>query len=253
MKQNNTNIENILSNITLGGNTNMEYQTPSKQNNNKTKVAVYDINGYLIRTYNKSVDTLKDGFNPNKVSKCITGILKTHNNCIFLKVDSNSPAQKIDPKPFTMRKNSTAFKNQMMLNCIIDSYEKNHKQIVKIPENNKIRIGMFNKKGHLIKVFLHTKEIQDDNTVSDYTIYKYVYGDLTPKRLKKGYKGKYYFRRLQAGNSYTIGEKYNVFQIPYDTQTRFVGKSKKKITKEVPSSKEPKKGIISRIIEFFNL
>ena len=236
-----------------------------------SKISVYDTNGYLIRTYSKAVDASYDGFDPKKISKCLTGVMKTHNNCIFKRIENNMPELKIDPFQFIVPKNSLRFKQQILMNnnsntnnSIIDnisihsSTPDDQTNKIKIPINNNLRVGMFSKNGTLLKIFLNTKEVLDDEIISKYTIYRYIYGNLTPNRLKKGYKGKYHFRRLIPGNTYTIGEKYDYKSIPYDTQSKFIKNKKPQQNKtsklkSIPSNKEQKKGILTRIINFFNL
>jgi hypothetical protein len=222
------NIENIIQRITNPIQSNMEFNFQNKMKRKTPKIAAYDINGYLIKTYNKTTDCIPDGFDATSVSKCITGKRKIHNNFIFIRYDNNQePRLKIDTKEFKIRKNSREYKNHQILKTIIEKSNTPPEQNIYIPEKNRTRIGMFENNGTLLKVFLTTQELEDYDIKARYAIYKQIYGNFT-KKLEKGYKGKYQFRRLETGKTYTINKKYNLADIPFDKQKVFFGKNKPK-------------------------
>jgi cell division protein FtsB len=226
------NIENILKNITPPAQSTMDFKfhTPKKMRKSKSKIAAYDINGYLIKTYDKTIDCIPDGFNATAVTKCIKGKRKLHNNFIFIRYGNNEePRLKIDSAPYKIRKNSRKHKNLQILKTISEELNNKPKEKFYISKRNRTRLGMFEKDGTLFKVFLTTKEFEDYDYEARYAAYRQVYGRYN-KKLKKGYKNKYHFRRLEIGKTYVIGQKYNLDDIPFDTQKVFVKNSKNKNT-----------------------
>lgn len=229
------NIESIIQRITNPVQTTMDFKYQSNKKNTKTKIAAYDINGYLIKTYNKIAECAADGFHTKSVSKCLTGKLKTHNNFIFIKYENQEPNLKIDTREYKARKNSLKFNSLQILKTITENKVNNTKQKIHIPKGNRTRIGMFEKNGNLIKIFLSSKELEEYDYKARYAVYQQIYGECSEK-LKKGYKGKYFFRRLEAGKTYTLEEKYDYNQIPFDCQKRFFSRNINTIPIEEPKA-----------------
>lgn len=228
-------IENILKNITTPAQSTMEFKfhTPNKMRKPKSKIAAYDINGYLIKTYDKIIDCVRDGFNATAVTKCVNGKRKLHNNFIFIRYKAGEePRLKIDSSLYTIRKNSRKHKNLQILKTISEELNNKPKEKFLITKKHRTRIGMFEKDGTLFKVFLTTKDLEDYDASAQYAAYNQIYGRYN-KKLKKGYKNKFHFRRLQVGETYIIGEKYNLADIPFDTQKVFI-KNKNNIPVETP-------------------
>ncbi len=199
--------------MTLESITNFKYFTPNKKENRfKQPVAQYDIRGNIIRTYDCIKETKKSGYNPTIVSKCINNKIKLHDNNIFIKIkDKNNIALKIDPAPYINNRKSTMGLNNLIVNNLKTLEDNQNKKTFTIKSNG-LRIGMFNKSKMLLEVF--TDEHQIKNTFGHVSgVYDHLYGRITGKnKIKRGYKNLYFFKKLNVGQSYTIGEKYDFSQ-----------------------------------------
>lgn len=221
-------LNNLINTNITQSNMDFKFHTTKTTKRSKSKIAAYDINGYLIKTYDKTIDCIPDGFNATAVTKCVKGKRKLHNNFIFIRYGKDEePRLKIDSAPYKIRKNSRQHKNMEILKTISEELNKKPEEKFHISKQNRTRIGMFEKDGTLFKVFLTTKEFEDYDYQARYAAYKQIHGKYT-KKLKKGYKNKYHFRRLEIGKTYVIGQKYNLDDIPFDVQKIFVKNSKSK-------------------------
>jgi uncharacterized protein (DUF3820 family) len=235
------NIEQKINNITITNPNqtimDFEYQTnkPQKpkvqQNRFRQAVAQYDIHGNLIKTYDSVLDTAKSGYNPQCVSKCINNKLKLHDKNIFIAIkNKNNVAKKIDPTPFITNKNSNLGLNNLIVNSLFSEQKETpttpEYTKVNIPKNNKTRIGMFLNDGTLERVILNHTELKQLKRAKNMA-FKHIYGNFTSKKIKKGYLGKYQFRRLEKGKTYLLGYQYNLAEFKFDYQRRFLNVKRK--------------------------
>jgi hypothetical protein len=206
-----------------------EYQTnkPQKskvQNRFRQAVAQYDIHGNIIRTYDSVGDTAKSGYNPQCVSKCLNNKIKLHGKSIFIRVKNKSNiSSKIDPTPYIIIK-STIESNTPIVdtveNIIVNNAESNKESITIKP--NGLRVGMFDKQKKLLEVFTKEKQIIDKFGHTS-GVYDHLYGKITNKnKLKNGYKNLYFFRKLNIGQTYTLGEVYDFSQFEKSKPRKFV-------------------------------
>ena len=194
--------------------TNKPQKPKVKQNRFRQAVAQYDIHGNIIRTYDSVLDTAKSGYNPQCVSKCLNKKIKLHEKCIFTRVEnkSNIPS-KIDPTPYIIIK-STIETNTP----IVDTP---NKESITIKPNG-LRIGMFDKQKKLLEVFTKEKQIVDKFNHSS-GVYDHLYGKITSRdKIKNGYKNLYFFRKLNIGQTYTLGEVYDLSQFEKAKPRKFV-------------------------------
>jgi hypothetical protein len=235
------NIEQKINNITITNPNqtimDFEYQTnkPQKpkvqQNRFRQAVAQYDIHGNLIKTYDSVLDTAKSGYNPQCVSKCINNKLKLHDKNIFIAIkNKNNVAKKIDPTPFITNKNSNLGLNNLIVNSLFSEQKETpttpeYTKVI-IPKNNKTRIGMFLNDGTLERVILNHTELKQLKRAKNMA-FKHIYGNFTSKKIKKGYLGKYQFRRLEKGKTYLLGYQYNLAEFKFDYQRRFLNVKRK--------------------------
>jgi hypothetical protein len=247
----NNNIEEKLQQLVLNSLGDMQYISPNINNRQKSMkpVAQYDIRGNIIRTYNSVEETAKSGYNPQCVSKCINNKLKLHDKNIFIAIkNKNNVAKKIDPTPYITNKNSNLGLNNLIVNNLINmkrdlvpeqiipEYTK-----VNIPKNNKTRIGMFLNDGTLERVILNHTELKQLKRAKSMA-FKHIYGNFTSKKIKNGYLGKYQFRRLEAGKTYSLGYQYNLNNFKFDYQKRFLN-VKKKVKLDITNTVVPEASI----------
>jgi hypothetical protein len=236
----NQEIENIINRMSNNQNLKFDFQSNKKKKNmtnfkerlnktRKSKIATYDLNGYLIRTYENLSLVRNDGYDPISVGKCLNGDQKTHNDCIFIRLEkSQTPTSRIDSTEYKINKNSTKYKNLQILKSISQSKtEENNKPETENfrtvnTKNSLTRVGMFDKKGVLLEVFLTQESINKHfGKQSNRTIYRYMYGSFSERRLKKGFRNKFYFRKLEKKTKYFIGKQYDLSSFPQAKQTRF--------------------------------
>jgi hypothetical protein len=257
----NNNIEEKLQQLVLNGLGDMQYISPNTNNRQKLMkpVAQYDIRGNIIRTYNSVEETAKSGYNPQSVSKCINNKLKLHDKNIFIAIkNKDNVAKKIDPTPYITNKNSNLGLNNLIVNNLINMKrdlvpeQKVPKQIIPeytkviIPKNNKTRIGMFLNDGTLERVILNHTELKQLKRAKNMA-FKHIYGNFTSKKIKKGYLGKYQFRRLEKGKTYLLGYQYNLAEFKFDHQKRFL-KVKRKVKTDITNT-EAKETITTSLVE----
>jgi len=165
-----------------------------------TPIAQYDLSGNLIRIYNSGKETAKHGYNPQCVSKCVNNKLKLHNNSIFVKIPNTNKAEpKIDPKPYIIHQDNKTNSNK---NEFV-------KETITIKPKG-LRIGMFNKQKELLQVFTKIQEIENKFGHAS-GVFDHLYGKIkTKNKIKNGYNNLYFFRKLEIGQTYTIGEKYDL-------------------------------------------
>ena len=227
----NNNIEEKLQQLILNGIGDLEYLTTNKKRKSMKPVAQYDIHGNLIKTYDSVLDTEKSGYNPQCVSKCINNKLKLHDKNIFIAIkNKNNVAKKIDPTPFITNKNSNLGLNNLIVNNLFSEQKETpttpEYTKVNIPKNNKTRIGMFLNDGTLERVILNHTELKQLKRAKNMA-FKHIYGNFTSKKIKKGYLGKYQFRRLEKGKTYLLGYQYNLAEFKFDYQRRFLNVKRK--------------------------
>jgi hypothetical protein len=222
----NNNIEEKLQQLILNGIGDLEYHTTNKRQKSMKPVAQYDIRGNIIRTYDSVDETAKSGYNPQCVSKCINNKMKLHDKNIFIAIkNKNNVAKKIDPTPYITNKNSNLGLNNLIVNNLFSEQKETpttpeYTKVI-IPKNNKTRIGMFLNDGTLERVILNHTELKQLKRAKSMA-FKHIYGNFTSKKIKKGYLGKYQFRRLEAGKTYSIGYQYNLNDFKFDYQKRFL-------------------------------
>jgi hypothetical protein len=164
-----------------------------------TPIAQYDLSGNLLRIYNSGKETAQHGYNPQCVSKCVNNKLKLHNKSIFIKISNKNKAEpKIDPKPYIIQDNKTnSNKNEFV------------KETITIKPKG-LRIGMFNKQKELLQVFTKIQQIENKFGHTS-GVFDHLYGKIkTKNKIKNGYNNLYFFRKLDVGQTYTIGEKYDL-------------------------------------------
>jgi hypothetical protein len=190
-------------------------------------IAQYDLNGYIIKVYSNMKDIKRDGFEPKQVKLCINGQQKTHRNFIFKKINiGKTPQLKIsvlNHRPTVLNKQNT---NNIISNVLNNMENKNTG--IKIPTGLKrCGIGSFLKNGTLVDIFLNFEDIIKN---PNYTvgIYDHLFNRVSPKTKRKGYKNKYYFRKLNPGETYYIGDKYNLKSFTEVYQTKYMTNRKKK-------------------------
>ena len=235
----NNNIEEKLQQLVLNGLGDMQYISPNTNNRQKLMkpVAQYDIRGNIIRTYNSVEETAQSGYNPQSVSKCINNKLKLHDKNIFIAIkNKNNVAKKIDPTPYITNKNSNLGLNNLIVNTLFLEQKETpttpeYTKVI-IPKNNKTRIGMFLNDGTLERVILNHTELKQLKRAKNMA-FKHIYGNFTSKKIKKGYLGKYQFRRLEKGKTYLLGYQYNLAEFKFDYQRRFLKVKRKVITNTV--------------------
>ncbi len=235
---------------------NLEYiTTKPKRKYFQQRVAQYDINGHIIRTYNSVKETKECGYNQQCVSMCINNQMKLHDNNIFIKLKGNQKAAvKIDPTPYITRKNSPVGINNLITNDIINTSV--NTPVVVPPVDNtpvvvapvvsttkykKANIGVFNKTGMLIDILNSDKDII---RMFGYTsgVYDHLYGHIkTKSKLKKGYKNKFFFRKLECDETYTVGQKYNLNSFPQAVSKRGNNNTPTQKPKPKPKPVENKK------------
>jgi hypothetical protein len=221
-------INNIILTNPIQSTVDFEYQS----NRFKQPVAQYDICGNIIRTYDCIKETKKSGYNPTIVSKCIHNKIKLHDNNIFIKIDNkDNVINKIDPTPFINNRNKIK-KSKPPISNIIE----NNKESITIKPKG-MRIGMFNKQNILLEVF--TKEQQVINKFGHVSgVYDHLYGKIKKKnKIKKGYKNLYFFRKLNIGQTYTLGNSYDLSQFEISQPRKIVTNIK---TQPVTVIEEPK-------------
>ena len=208
LKQEEELMNQIIKQITTKENKKMNNTIQSTMNllytNKKTyitkPIAQYDLSGNLIRIYNSGQETAKHGYDPTSVSKCVNNKLKLHNNSIFIKIPNKDKVEpKIDPKPYTFHKDieTNSNKNEFV------------KETITIKPKG-LRIGMFNKQKELLQVFTKIKQIENKFGHTS-GVFDHLYGKIkTKNKIKNGYNNLYFFRKLEIGQTYTIGEKYDL-------------------------------------------
>lgn len=253
------NIENKLQKIeqlTMNKITNSPMDYITTQNNAfKQPVAQYDIRGNLIRTYESVKETEKSGYDSASVSKCIHNKLKLHDRSIFIKIKHNQkPLNKIDPTPYILRKNSNIGLNNLIVTDISTTKQNETPNMeVKLKKSG---IGMFNKKGMLIDIF--TTEAQIVNMFGHSSgVYDHLYGRIkTKSKINKGYKNKFFFRKLDKNKSYNVGQKYNLNDFPQAQPKKLNYKNPKSSIKKNTKSSikndtlEEKKSILQRLVGY---
>lgn len=198
VKKHTTTKENKKMNNTIQSTMNLIYT--NKKTYTTKPIAQYDLSGNLIRIYNSGKETAQHGYDPTSVSKCVNNKLKLHNNSIFVKIPNKDKAEpKIDPEPYTFHKDieTNSNKNEFV------------KETITIKPKG-LRIGMFNKQKQLLQVFSKRKEIENKFGHTS-GVFDHLYGKIkTKNKIKKGYNNLYFFRKLEIGQIYTIGEKYDL-------------------------------------------
>ena len=177
----------------------LNYNSNKNQKRFTKPIAQYDLKGNLIRTYASGLETATLGYNPQCVSKCVNNKMKLHNKSIFIKIpNKNKVEPKIDPTPFLVYRNDKiSTKNEIV------------KETITIKPKG-IRIGMFNKQKQLLRVFNSIKQIKNEFGHSS-GVFDHLYGRIkTKNKIKNGYNDLYFFRKLSVGQTYTIGEKYDL-------------------------------------------
>ena len=228
---------------------NLEYiTTKPKRKYFQQRVAQYDINGHIIRTYNSVKETKECGYNQQCVSMCINKQMKLHDNNIFIKLKGNQKAAvKIDPTPYITRKNSPVGINNLITNDIINTTKpevvntvipkvtpiETPKQLPKPKSLNKAGVGMFLKNGILVNIFHNDADIIKEFGYTS-SVYDHLYGRIkTKSKLKNGYKNKFFFRKMETDMVYTIGQKYNLNDFPQAVSKRNKNNTPTEITKPV--------------------
>jgi hypothetical protein len=242
----NNNIEEKLQQLILNGIGDLEYLTTNKKRKSMKPVAQYDIRGNIIRTYDSVDETAKSGYNPQCVSKCINNKMKLHDKNIFIAIkNKNNVTKKIDPTPFITNKNSNLGLNNLIVNSLFSEQKETpatpeYTKVI-IPKNNKTRIGMFLNDGTLERVILNHTELKQLKRAKNMA-FKHIYGNFTSKKIKKGYLGKYQFRRLEKGKTYLLGYQYNLNDFKFDYQKRFLN-VKKKVKTDITNTVVPEASI----------
>lgn len=219
---------------------NLQFLSPNKKKTKPTiPIAQYDINGNIIRTYTSLEETSKCGYSPQSVSKCINHKLKLHDKNIFIRIKNlASVPRKIDPTPYLPNIKSTMGLNNRILNNIQNNTEEviptmNNIKTYTIDNKLNTRIGMFNKKQILLDVFTHQDQI---TKMFGHTsgVYDHLYGKIKGKnKIKNGYKNKFFFKKLNVGQTYTQGEKYEFSQFEQAVPRKFVKHTTPEVTKAV--------------------
>ena len=200
-----------------------------KTNNSIKPIAQYDLRGNLIRIYNSGKETAEQGHNPQCVSRCVNNRMRLHNKFIFIKVpNKNNVESKIDPKPYLIYRNGTiSNKNEIL------------KETITIKPKG-LNLGMFNKQKQLLHVFQHVKEINNKFGHSS-GVFDHLYGRIkTKNKMKNGYNNLYFFRKLSVGQTYTIGEKYDLRKFEDAVPRIITEKIAKKPKNTIIPQKKPK-------------
>jgi hypothetical protein len=206
----------------------LEYKTDKKQKTSEKPIAQYDTGGNLIRIYNSGKETEENGYNSQCVSKCVHNKMKLHKNFIFIKISNNQNADpKIDPTPYLIN----------LRNSVKSEKVENIKNSITIQATG-LRIGMFNKQKELLEVFTNNEQIVKKFGHNS-GVYDHLYGKiLTKNKRKKGYKNLYFFRKLNIGQTYNIGEKYDLNQFENATPRKFTNSINPKPTNNTVPVKE---------------
>ena len=183
----------------------LEYLTDKKQKRFTKRVAQYNLEGILMKTYDSVQETEDSGYSAFCVSKCINHKIKLHKKCIFMKIKNGKDAEtKIDASPYLVHTSKTK---------VNDNKEEvsNNNEIVKETITIKpkgMRIGMFNKQKKLLQVFTKIEQITNKFGHTS-GVYDHLYGKV---KKKSGYNNLYFFKELNVGQTYTINEKYDFKQ-----------------------------------------
>jgi len=177
----------------------LEYLTDKKQKRFTKRVAQYNLEGILMKTYDSVQETEDSGYSAFCVSKCINNKIKLHKKCIFMKIKNGKDAEtKIDASPYLVHMSKTK---------VNDNKEKVSKETITIKPKG-MRIGMFNKQKKLLQVFTNIDQITNKFGHTS-GVYDHLYGKV---KKKSGYNNLYFFKELNVGQTYTINEKYDFKQ-----------------------------------------